>query len=301
MGNDYVWFITGTSSGFGKAVVLEALQRGHKVIATARNSAKLDELKAAGAAVMDVDVTADEDTLAAKLAEANAIYGKITHVVNAAGYPLQGAVEEASNKEVFDQYNTNVFGTCNIARAVTPHLRETAKYRTDGNVALATFGSVGSWISGPAVAHYCSTKWAVSGLTEGLAEELAPFGIDVCAIEPGYVRTNFLEKEGGETTTKRQLAVYDGTPVVEWRKLMHDYNGQQPGDVVKCARVIVDVLTGEGVAKGKKVPIRLVLGDDCLQAIRDKIARTLKLLDEWEEVSTSTMRDEYWAGKEQSS
>jgi NADP-dependent 3-hydroxy acid dehydrogenase YdfG len=93
--SDYVWFITATSSGFGKAIAFEALRRGHKVIATARNSAKLSELKAAGAAVMDVDVTSDDETMAAKLSEASAIYGKITHVVNAAGYILVGAIEEA--------------------------------------------------------------------------------------------------------------------------------------------------------------------------------------------------------------
>ena len=92
---DFVWFITAVSSGFGKAIALDALRRGHKVIATARNSAKLDELKSAGAAVMDVDVTSDEETLKGRLDEAAAIYGKITHVVNAAGYILEGAIEEA--------------------------------------------------------------------------------------------------------------------------------------------------------------------------------------------------------------
>lgn len=91
---DYVWFITGASSGFGKSIALEALRRGHKVIASARSATKLGELKEAGAIVMDVDVTSDDETLASKLAEANSAYGKITHVVNAAGYILEGAVEE---------------------------------------------------------------------------------------------------------------------------------------------------------------------------------------------------------------
>ena len=93
---EYVWLITGTSSGFGKAIANEALRRGHKVVATARNSSGLGDLKAAGAAVMDLDVTADDKVLAAKFVEANAIYGKITHIANCAGYALTGAVEEAS-------------------------------------------------------------------------------------------------------------------------------------------------------------------------------------------------------------
>jgi len=93
---DNVWFITAASSGFGQAIAREALKRGQKVIATARQSSKLTELKAAGAVVMDLDVTSNEKTLDSKFAEANAIYGKITHVVNCAGYILEGAIEEAT-------------------------------------------------------------------------------------------------------------------------------------------------------------------------------------------------------------
>lgn len=93
---NYVWLVTGASSGFGKSISLEALKRGYNVIATARNSTKLSSLKTAGAATMDLDVTSDDETLASRLAEANAIYGKITHVVNCAGYLLEGAVEEAT-------------------------------------------------------------------------------------------------------------------------------------------------------------------------------------------------------------
>lgn len=146
-----VWFITGSSSGFGEAIAYEALKRGHKVIATARNSTKLRKLQEAGAAVMDLDVTSDEDTLRTKLAEANEIYGRITHVASCAGYILEGTVEEASAKEVYDQFNTNVLGVFNIARTVTPYLREAARqgYQT----ALANFGSLGSWTSSAAVAH----------------------------------------------------------------------------------------------------------------------------------------------------
>lgn len=90
-----VWFITASSSGFGEAIALEALSRGHKVIATARNSAKLGKLREAGAAVMDLDVTEGEDSLRYKLAEANSLYGRITHVASCAGYILEGTVEEA--------------------------------------------------------------------------------------------------------------------------------------------------------------------------------------------------------------
>ncbi|KAK0618429.1 hypothetical protein B0T17DRAFT_338018 [Bombardia bombarda] len=291
---DIVWFITATSSGFGKAIAQEGLRRGHKVIATARDSSKLGELKAAGAVVMDLDVTSDEETLSAKLAEANAIYGKITHVVNPAGYILEGAIEEASQKEVLAHFNTNVFGTFNMARAAVPHLREAAK--TGTHVALANFGSLGSWWSGPAVAHYCSTKYAVTGLSEGLVDELKPFGIDVCVVEPGYTRTGFLATgaANGDSSadhrvqTKRVLPVYDGTPVEAVRNAMNAYNGNQPSDVDKCAKLIVDVLTKTGVAEGKEVPVRLPLGEDTVATIRKKCEDTLKLVAEWEAVSVAT-------------
>ncbi|KAM7196131.1 putative oxidoreductase YusZ [Naviculisporaceae sp. PSN 640] len=296
-----VWFITGSSSGFGEAIAFEALKRGHKVIATARNSTKLSKLQEAGASIMDLDVTSDEDTLKQKLAQANNIYGRITHVASCAGYILEGTVEEASAKEVYDQYNTNVFGTFNIARVVTPYLREAAKkgYLT----ALANFGSLGSWTSSAAVAHYCSTKFAVTGLTIGLAEELKPFGISVCSIEPGYTRTGFLAnpgegKEGGgaghRVKTARRLSVYDSddNPAAAVRGGLEAYNGKQPNDVVKCARVIVDVLTGTGVADGKEVPVRLVLGKDCLEAARKMCEESLGWLKEWQGASASVGHDD---------
>ncbi|KAH6634035.1 hypothetical protein B0J18DRAFT_6588 [Chaetomium sp. MPI-SDFR-AT-0129] len=290
-----VFLITGASSGFGEAVAQDALARGYHVIATARNSAKLGALKAAGATVLDLDVTSDEETLAKVFREAAAAYGgRITHVVNSAGYLLEGAVEEASAKEAFDVFNTNVLGTANIARVSAPYLREAAK--TPGQqVALATFGSLGSWWSGAGAAYYCSTKFAVSGLTVGLAEELRPFGVDVYCFEPGYTRTAFLQNgaSGGSgdhrIKTARQLNVYHDSEAEKMRSALNKYNGQQPGDVVKCAKVIVDVMTKDGVAKGKEVPVRLLLGSDCVETVRAVCESTLKSVREWEEVSSSTM------------
>lgn len=139
----------------------------------------------------------------------------------------------------------------------------------------------------------CSTKFAVTGLTEGLAAELKPFGIDVCCIEPGYTRTGFLIRgEGGSDhrmTTARTLPAYDGTPVAELRKALNVYNGNQPGDVDRCAVIIVDTLTKQGVAEGKEVPVRLVTGSDALAVVRNKCESTLKLVGEWEEVTSSVM------------
>ncbi|KAK4191748.1 putative oxidoreductase YusZ [Podospora australis] len=283
-----IWLITGASSGFGEAIAREALSRGHRVIATARSTGKLASLQALGAAVLSLDVTASEVDLAAVVKTAAEIYGGgITHVANCAGYILEGAIEEASQEEIHDLFNTNVFGTCNMARAVAPYLRGAAA-EGKGKVtpALATFGSLGSWSSGAAVALYCSTKFAVSGLTEGLYEELKPFGINVCCFEPGYTRTGFLSEVGDHRVkTGRQLGVYKGTGAAETREAMNAYNGKQPGDVDNCARVIVDVLTQTGVGEGKEVPVRLLLGTDCLQVVREKCRATLELVEGWEGVT----------------
>ena len=131
-------------------------------------------------------------------------------------------------------------------------------------------------------------------MTEGLADELKPFGIDVCVVEPGYTRTGFLKRGGeGESdhrmATARTLPVYDGTPVAAIRDALNFYDGNQPGDVDRCAVIIVDTLTKQGVAEGKEVPLRLLTGSDTLAVVRDKCESTLKLVGEWAEVTSSVM------------
>lgn len=143
----------------------------------------------------------------------------------------------------------------------------------------------------------------MTGLTIGLAEELKPFGISVCSFEPGYTRTGFLadpsdDKEGGggghRVKTARRLSVYDSDdhPAAAVRGGLEAYNGKQPNDVTKCARVIVDVLTGTGVAEGKEVPVRLVLGRDCLEVARKTCEESLGWLKEWEGASASVVYDD---------
>ncbi|KAB5549773.1 hypothetical protein GE09DRAFT_966365 [Coniochaeta sp. 2T2.1] len=281
-----VWLVTATTSGFGKQIALEALSRGHKVIATARDSSKLSLLKSKGAAVLDLDVTADKTVLDETFKQAAAIYGRISHVVVAAGYIFVGAVEEAAHEEVLDVYSTNVFGVLNVTRAAAPYLREAAK---DGSpAALVTFGSLGSYNSGPAIAHYCSTKGAVSQITEGLAEELKPVGIDVCCVEPGYTRTEFLQTVDGKerrVVARNQMDIYKDGPAGELKGAMDAVNGKQPGDVEKAGRVIVDVLMKEGVAKGREIPVRLPLGSDTLQVIRARIEQYEQRVREWGDVA----------------
>lgn len=286
-----VFLITATSSGFGRAIALEALKRGHSVIATARDASTLTDLQSRGASVLSLDVTSSESVLSAKLAEAAAIHGgRITHVVNAAGYIFAGAIEEASQEEVQSHYATNVFGVANMARASAPYLRQAAADKGyGGRVVYASFGSLGSYRSDPAVAHYCSTKAAVSSLMVGLVGELKPFGIDVCCVEPGYTRTEFLSLTPGgkerRVVAKRNLKVYENGPVADIKGKLDVYNGNQPGDVNKCAKLIVDVFTGVGVGEGREIPARLPLGSDTLEVVRANIERSLTMIREWEDVA----------------
>jgi NAD(P)-dependent dehydrogenase (short-subunit alcohol dehydrogenase family) len=152
---------------------------------------------------------------------------------------------------------------------------------------IANFGSIASWHGVPASGLYAATKWAVSGLTEALRAEVAPFGIQVTVIEPGYFRTGFLNA-GARIKSGVQLDAYDNTAVGDIRKMLDVVNNNQPGDVKKGAKVIVDVLTQTGVAEGKEIPIRLVLGSDGDEWIRGKLVSTDKLLTEWKDVIYST-------------
>jgi NAD(P)-dependent dehydrogenase (short-subunit alcohol dehydrogenase family) len=280
-----VWLVVGASSGFGKAIAYEALKRSHHVIAAARSASALSSLKDAGAHVMELDVTWDELKMQTAIDAAVAQYGRITHVVNAAGYILEGCVEESSAKDVFGIFNTNVFGIVNVIRAVSSHLR------VQHSGVIANFGSIGSWSGGAGAGFYASTKWAVSGLSESLTAELKPFGIDVCVIEPGYFRTEFLNAGRRLSTTKR-ISAYEESAAGQTRQALDQFNNNQPGDVSKGAKVIVDVLTKSGASEGREIPLRLVLGDDAQAIVREKCQSTLELLKEWEGVTTHTSHEQ---------
>ena len=176
----------------------------------------------------------------------------------------------------------NVFGILNVTRAVLPYMR------AQKSGAIAQFGSIGSWRGGPAGGIYAGTKWAISGLTESLRAEVAPFGIDVCCIEPGYFRTGFLNP-GARTLTESQIQEYSDTAVGNARKMFETRDNKQLGDVEKGVKVIFDTLTK---SNGKAVPIRLVLGSDGYQVIKGKCDDTLALLEEWKEVICSTDHEE---------
>lgn len=175
-------------------------------------------------------------------------------------------------------FNTNVLGLLNATRTVLPYMRQ----QRSGTIAL--FGSIGSWHGSPASGMYCATKWAVSALAETMRAELAAFNVSVCAIEPGYFRTGFLNS-GARVQTQQRIEDYDKTTVGEVRAMLDRYDNKQLGDLNKGAKVIVDVLSLTGV---KEVPMRLVLGSDARKGIEEKCNGTLKLLNEYRDITDST-------------
>jgi len=287
-----VWFITGCSTGIGKLLAFAALKRGDQVIATARKLSQLDDLKEAGASVMQLDVTDTFDNIKAKAKEAEAIHGHVDVVVNNAGFGVLGTLEEVGAEGLMIQYKVNVFGMLNVTNAFLPYMRS----RKDGTIVLA--GSRSGWRSMPLLGAYGTSKAAVNSMGEVMALELAPFNIRVLTLIPGGYHT---DSTTGNPTLKNPGNSYPGYVDIDdyapHRARMQNYldtfPGSQPGDPKLLAEVIVDVIRGEGVMKTadgslRKWPERLVMGSDAERDIRGKMESYSNTMTEWKDVLSST-------------
>lgn len=274
--SERVWFLTGASRGFGLEIARKILAQGDRVVATARRAAQiLDHLPDAGDALLavDLDVT-DADQAAGAVRSAVDTFGRIDVLVNNAGRGLLGAVEEASDAAARAVYEVNVFGTLNVQRAVLPVMRAARCGH------IINISSVGGLVGGPGWGIYCSTKFALEGFSEALAQEVRPLGIWVTIVEPGYFRTDFLDASSLDTEAN-VIADYDAT-VGAVRARASDINHAQPGDPVKAAAAIVDI------ASAAEPPVHLLLGTDCVAAAEAKIADLQADIDAWRTLSTST-------------
>jgi NAD(P)-dependent dehydrogenase (short-subunit alcohol dehydrogenase family) len=272
------WFVTGTSRGLGLELVKQLLGRGDDVAATTRSTERL--LAALGDAVdttrllpLAVDLR-DEPAVAQAVQQTTERFGGLDVVVNNAGYGFLGAVEETTDRDVRDMLDVQVVGVWNVLRAALPVLRE----KRSGHV--VNVSSVLGLTSVPGWALYCAGKYALEGLTEALAAEVAEFGIDVTIVEPGYFRTDFL------TTDSLALPDSATTTYPAIREMTEDHlklQGSQLGDPVRGARLMIErVVTGQG-------PLRQVLGSDshayatakvqALQANLDAAAETASASD----------------------
>jgi NADP-dependent 3-hydroxy acid dehydrogenase YdfG len=270
---DRIWFITGASTGFGRVLAEEVLKAGGKVVATARNLDKVADFEARypqRAKAIALDVT-DSSQVDSTVTQALAQFGRVDVLVNNAGYGLAGAIEEVSEAEFMPMFETNVFGLLRVTRAFLPHLR---KQRSGHILNLSSIGGV---VASPGMGYYNATKFAVEGISEALAAEVAPLGIRVTIVEPGPFRTDFLGRSG--VVAKNQIADYDAT-AGNMRKYFAENDGKQKGDPVRAVHAMMQVV------ESPNPPLRLLLGASALQRLRTKLANWEKEIAAWEQVTT---------------
>ena len=274
-----VWFITGTSTGFGRDLAELALQAGNKVVATARKPETLAELTAKyGDNVLAValDVTRP-DTITAAVQAAQDKFGRIDVLVNNAGFGIFGGFEEITLKQFREQYETNVFGVIAVTQAVLPLLRA----QKSGHI--LNVSSVAGLLSMAGMSAYSSSKFAIEGISEALAGEVKPLGIHVILVEPGAFRTAF-----GTTGVPKgdnplpEYAPTAGATVAYLEGVL----GSQPGDPKKAAQAMLAIVDDPDPA------LRLMLGGDALGVTRQKIESLTANLNRYESITNSTNFDE---------
>jgi NAD(P)-dependent dehydrogenase (short-subunit alcohol dehydrogenase family) len=275
-----VWFITGASRGFGLEISKAVLASGDKLVATVRKNPEAltaEFNNNPNLLVVALDVTNEKQSNEAA-AKAVKHFGRIDVLVNNAGYGLLSAVEEATAEEVKLNYETNVFGLLNVTRAVLPYMR---KERSGHVINVSSVGGLAAYFGWGV---YGSTKFAVEGLTEAMALELAPLGIHATVVAPGFFRTNFLD-ETSLTRTSNEIADYHET-VGNMRTLATELNYKQPGDPEKLAQAFIKLAASENP------PIHLPLGSDTLKRFREKTAAFEKEIEQWYDVVVGTDHDD---------
>jgi NAD(P)-dependent dehydrogenase (short-subunit alcohol dehydrogenase family) len=272
-----IWMVTGATRGFGAKITAAALANGDAVVATGRDPdpapiiARFGTQPALLAAALDVTDSAQAEAAVASAVER---FGRIDVLVNNAGYGVVGAVEETGADDVRRLFETNVFGLLNVTRAVLPQMRRQRSGR------IVNFSSLGGYRSAAGFGVYSATKFAVEGLSEALHDELAPLGIHVTVVEPGYFRTDFLDGTS-LVASRTQIADYAETAGAV-RAHATTLNHKQPGDPDRLARAIVTL------AMADDPPLRLPLGTDAVARIEAKHGFVERELARWRELAAST-------------
>ncbi|WP_185206079.1 SDR family oxidoreductase [Chryseobacterium sp. C3] len=272
-----VWFVTGASKGLGFELVKKLLSEGFQVAATSRTVNSL--ISAFGEASenflpLSVNITDNNDVKSA-IAKTTEHFGQINVVVNNAGYGQIGTLEELTDEEARENYAVNVFGTLNVIRNAMPYLRE----QKSGNI--FNISSIGGFSGNfPGWGIYCSTKFAVAGFTEALAEEAKDFGIHATVVYPGYFRTDFLAKDSVKTPAN-PIQAYEAARSSEQAHL-DEINGNQPNDPVKAADVLIQL------SKEENPPVHFLLGVGTMEFLNNKVDAITEDARKWEVLANST-------------
>jgi NAD(P)-dependent dehydrogenase (short-subunit alcohol dehydrogenase family) len=272
------WFITGSSSGFGRLLTEKLLARGDRVAATLRKVHALDDLKEQFGErlwVASLDVT-NTEAIRQVTSRAFAELGRIDVVVSNAAYGLVGAAEELSDEQIRQQIDTNLIGSIQVIRAALPYLR------AQGGGRILQVSSEGGQITYPDFSLYHATKWGIEGFVEAVATEVAPFGIEFTIVEPGPAKTSF----SGGIVKSTPMAIYDNTPAGDVRRAIETGSFVLKGDPVKMAQAMIDSV------ERTPAPLRLTLGSDAFDRVRAGLSKRLAELDAQKEIARSTELDD---------
>lgn len=269
--SEKVWLITGTSKGFGRVWADAALNRGDKVVATARSLESIADLKekyGANVLTLQLDVTNPEEAKTA-VAQAHVHFGRLDVVLNNVGYPLIGTIEEASAADVRALYETNIIGTLSVIQAALPLLRK------QGSGHIVGISSTLGHVTMPLIGYYCSSKWAFEAIHESLAMEVKPFGIKVTIVEPGAYATEF----GGPSSAKfaAGLEIYAGLKA----QVFEGMKSMERGDPNATPDAMFKLIDAENP------PLRLFLGSHNLPQVRAAYADRLATWEAWDSVAAS--------------
>ena len=267
-----VWFITGCSTGLGRALAETVLKHGHRAVVTARNPAQIQDIVAQypkNSLAVQLDV-ADYSQIDRAISAAEKAFGRIDVLVNNAGYGYLAAVEEGEEQEIRAMFETNFFGLAALIRRVLPGMRA----RAHGHI--INISSVGGLLGNPSVGYYNATKFAVEGLSEALAKEVEPLGIRVTVVEPGPFRTDWAGRSLKQV--RNPIDAYAKTSGAR-RAQISGYSGRQAGDPARAAQAIIRIV------ESPAPPMNLVLGKDGLKRVRDKLEKFSDSLRQWETVT----------------
>ncbi|MFD2825299.1 SDR family NAD(P)-dependent oxidoreductase [Leeuwenhoekiella polynyae] len=272
MENSKVWYITGASKGIGRSLVEQLLLQGEKVAATSRKISAFSGIANENFLPLEVDLT-DEKSIATSFESTKYAFGKIDVVINNAGYGIGGAIEELSDEEINDNFNVNFFAVVKVIQQALPYLRN----QRSGHI--INISSIAGFAPGLGWSIYSAAKFAVTGLSEALANDLKPLGINVTAVLPGWFRTNFA-KADSISFGKKQIDDYSFLRAAHQK--MTEIDGKQLGNPDKVANAFIELINSQNP------PTLLFLGSDAHKRAIDKTNHLLKQIDGWKILSLST-------------
>ena len=278
MSDSKIWFITGCSSGFGLSLVKKALENGYNVVATARDTKKLSEIKnkyGEKILVVKLDVTNNKQVYEAVNSAVDS-FGRIDVLVNNAGYGLVGALEEYSDEEMHKNFDTNFWAALNIIRKALPVMR------AQGSGHIINLSAGAAIMNEKGFSIYAASKAALDLASEALCWELRPLGINLTNIVPGPFRTDFLNRSLDKADKK--IDDYDQT-VRRFEELLEKIDGKQPGDPDKAAEAIINI------SKVENPPLYLFLGEYAYKTANRKMKTMKRYLDDWEDIGLHTEFD----------